>query len=206
MVVPAVELPAGNKQRSHKARRLTSGERPAFDAHARTRTNQESCSQGLGLVRKRILPLDLSQSMPSRRKAGMSADIKIYNVRELGRPLGPYSQVARVKASEFLFIAGMVATDASGNVVGEGDFVAQCKQTFANIETALRSANAGWGNVVQFTTYLVHSQDIAQFMNFRRREFPAMFENGAYPPNTLLMIDRLVKEAFLIEVQAVAAL
>src|SRR5215467_4970101 len=98
------------------------------------------------------------------------------------------------------------ATDASGNLVGEGDFVAQCKQTFANIETALRSANAGWGNVVEFTTYLVHSQDIPKFMDFRRREFPPMFKNGAYPPNTLLMIDRLVKEGFLIEVQAVAAL
>ena len=52
----------------------------------------------------------------------MNPDIKIYNLRELGTPLGPYSQVARVKAGEFLFIAGMVATDAGGNVIGEGDF------------------------------------------------------------------------------------
>ena len=136
----------------------------------------------------------------------MNPDIKIYNLRELGTPLGPYSQVARVKAGEFLFIAGMVATDAGGNVIGQGDFLAQCKQTFANIEAALRSANAGWDNVVQFTTYLVHSQDIGKFMDFRRREFPGMFKNGVYPPNTLLMIDRLVKEAFLIEVQTVGAL
>jgi len=136
----------------------------------------------------------------------MNPDIKIYNLRELGTPLGQYSQVARVKASEFLFIAGMVASDAGGNVVGEGDFAAQCKQTFANTEMALRSANAGWDNVVQFTTYLVHSQDIGKFMDFRRREFPGMFQNGIYPPNTLLMVDRLVKEAFLIEVQTVAAL
>jgi enamine deaminase RidA (YjgF/YER057c/UK114 family) len=136
----------------------------------------------------------------------MNPEIKIYNLRELGTPLGPYSQVARVKASEYLFIAGMVATDASGNVIGDGDFSAQCKQTFANIQAALQSANAGWDNVVQFTTYLVHSQDIAKFMDFRRREFPGMFKNGGYPPNTLLMIDRLVKEAFLIEVQTVAAL
>jgi enamine deaminase RidA (YjgF/YER057c/UK114 family) len=59
---------------------------------------------------------------------------------------------------------------------------------------------------VEFTTYLVHSQDIAKFMAFRLREFPKMFTNGAYPPNTLLMIDRLVQEALLVEVQAVAAL
>jgi enamine deaminase RidA (YjgF/YER057c/UK114 family) len=139
-------------------------------------------------------------------RPAMNPDIKIYNLRELGTPLGQYSQVARVKASEFLFIAGMVATDAGGNVIGDGDFFAQCKQTFANIEAALRSANAGWDNVVQFTTYLVHSQDIGKFMDFRRREFPGMFKNGVYPPNTLLMIDRLVKEALLLEVQTVAAL
>ena len=65
---------------------------------------------------------------------------------------------------------------------------------------------AGWGNIVEFTTYLVHSQDIPKFMAYRLREFPKMFANGAYPPNTLLMIDRLVQEPLLIEVSAVAAL
>jgi hypothetical protein len=53
---------------------------------------------------------------------------------------------------------------------------------------------------------MVHSQDIPKFMKYRLREFPKMFTNGAYPPNTLLMIDRLVHEEFLIEVQATAAL
>ncbi len=52
----------------------------------------------------------------------------------------------------------------------------------------------------------MHSQDIPKFMAYRTREFPKLFKNGAYPPNTLLMIDRLVKEEFLIEVSAVAAL
>ena len=43
-------------------------------------------------------------------------------------------------------------------------------------------------------------------MQYRTREFPRLFGGGAYPPNTLLMIDRLVREEFLIEVSAVAAL
>jgi enamine deaminase RidA (YjgF/YER057c/UK114 family) len=109
-------------------------------------------------------------------------------------------------ASEYLFIAGQVAVDKAGNVIGADDFDAQCVQTFANIEAALKSQGATWANVVEFTTYLVHSQDIPKFMKFRLREFPKMFANGAYPPNTLLMIDRLVGEAFLIEVKVVAAL
>ena len=133
------------------------------------------------------------------------ADIKILNPDALGKPLGQYSQMTRVKASEFLFIAGQLGVDKDGKFAGDGGFDAQCVQTFANIEVALKSAGAGWANVVQFTTYLVHSQDIPNFMKYRLREFPKMFSNGAYPPNTLLMIDRLVLEPALIEVQAVAA-
>jgi hypothetical protein len=43
-------------------------------------------------------------------------------------------------------------------------------------------------------------------MAFRKREFPRMFPNGAHPPNTLLIVDRLVQEPFLVEVQTTAAL
>ena len=136
----------------------------------------------------------------------MAVDINIYNPEELGPPLGQYTHVTRVKANEFLFIAGMLSGDAKGNIIGEGDFDAQTAQVFLNIEAALKSAAASWANVVQFTTYLVHSQDIAKFMAFRLREFPRMFPNGKYPPNTLLMVDRLVKESFLVEVQTIAAI
>jgi enamine deaminase RidA (YjgF/YER057c/UK114 family) len=141
---------------------------------------------------------------PQRGKP-VSAEINIYNPEELGPPMGQYTHVTRVKANEFLFIAGMLSGDAAGNVIGEGDFDLQTRQVFRNIEAALKSAGASWGNVVQFTTYLVHSQDIPKFMEFRLREFPKMFPNGKYPPNTLLMVDRLVKEPFLVEVQTIAA-
>jgi enamine deaminase RidA (YjgF/YER057c/UK114 family) len=133
-------------------------------------------------------------------------EIKIVNPDVLGKPMGQYSQVTRVKASEFLFVAGQLAGDKDGNIVGAGDFDAQCQQVFTNIEAALRSQGADWAHVVQFTTYLVHSQDIAKFMAYRLREFPRLFPNGVYPPNTLLIVDRLVQEAFLVEVQTIAAL
>jgi len=127
------------------------------------------------------------------------ADIKIGNVEALGKPLGQYSHLTRVKnATETLYIAGMLAP-------GE-DFDTQCSGVFKQIEAALKSAGAGWGNVVQFTTYMVHSQDIPKFMAWRLREFPKLFPDGKYPPNTLLVIDRLVGEQFLVEVQAIAAL
>ena len=132
------------------------------------------------------------------------AEIKILNPDALGKPLGQYSQITRVKASEFLFIAGQVGVSKDGKT--PEDFDAQCAATFANIEAALKSSGAGFGNVVEFTTYLVHSQDIPKFMAWRLREFPRMFPDGKYPPNTLLVIDRLVQEQFLVEVQTIAAL
>ena len=126
------------------------------------------------------------------------ADIKIYNVDALGKPVGPYSHVARVKGGETLYIAGMLAA---------GDtFDAQCSAVFAQIEQALKQAGGGWRNVVQFTTFLVHSQDIAGFYRWREQNYPKMFPDGKYPPNTLLIIDRLVQEQFLIEIQTIAAL
>ena len=136
----------------------------------------------------------------------MPAEINIYNPGELGPPMGQYSHVTRVRANEFLLIAGMLSGDAAGNIVGAGDFDAQTTQVFRNVEAALKSAGASWRNVVQFTTFLVHSQDIPKFMAFRLREFPKMFPDGKYPPNTLLMVDRLVQEPFLVEVQTVAAI
>jgi enamine deaminase RidA (YjgF/YER057c/UK114 family) len=134
------------------------------------------------------------------------AEIKIFSPDVLGKPLGQYSQITRVKASEFVYIAGQLATNREGAIIGTDDFDAQCAQVFANIETALKSVGAGWGNVVEFTTYLVHSQDIPKFMTYRKREFPKFFPDGAYPPNTLLMVDRLVQEPFLVEVKTIAAL
>lgn len=124
------------------------------------------------------------------------AEIKIHNVDALGKPVGPYSHVARVKGGETLYIAGMVSPGDS--------FDAQCAAVYAQIEQALKQAGGGWKNVAQFTTYLVHSQDIAKFYRWREQNYPKMFPDGKYPPNTLLIIDRLVQEQFLLEIQTIA--
>ena len=123
--------------------------------------------------------------------------------RQLRQPLGAYSNIACVRTSEFLFLAGQVGMDMGGKI--PTDFEGQCAQVFANIGAALASQGANFRNVVAFTSYLVHSQDIPKFVQYRAREFPRLFAGGAYPPNTLLVIDRLVREEFLIEVIAVAA-
>jgi len=134
------------------------------------------------------------------------AEITIFSPATLGKPRGQYSQITRVKAAETLYIAGQLSATADGTIVGDGDFDAQCVQIFANIKTALEACGAGWQNIVQFTTYLVDTRDISKFMAYRLREFPKMFPDGVYPPNTLLIVQRLVEEPFVVEVQTIAAL
>ena len=79
-------------------------------------------------------------------------------------------------------------------------------RSFANIHTALRSVNADWNNVVQFRTYMLRPEDADAYRAWRGKAFPKMFPTGAYPPHTLLIISRLADEAYLLEVEAMAAL
>ena len=85
-------------------------------------------------------------------------------------------------------------------------FAGETMQVFRNLGAALKSAGAGYGNIVQFTTYLVDSRDIPKLRKFRQRNYPRFFPDGKYPPNTLLIVDRLVSEEMLLEISAVAAL
>jgi enamine deaminase RidA (YjgF/YER057c/UK114 family) len=128
------------------------------------------------------------------------------NPDALGAPKGTYSRAMRVQASEFLFIAGMAASDSNGNAVAAGDFDGQCRQVFTNIEAALHAAGAGWGNVVQFTSYLVDRTHQPKFAAWRQHHFPAMFPSKIYPPNALLIVSGLAHPDYLVEVQAIAAL
>ncbi|RDV02062.1 RidA family protein [Undibacter mobilis] len=134
------------------------------------------------------------------------ATVKIYTPDTMCPPGSPYEQIAQVRGSEYVFIAGQVAVDGSGNLVGDGNIEAQCERVFANIELALHAAGAGWQNVVEFTSYLVRREDIAPFRDYRTRVFPDMFANGAYPPSTLLIVSGLASPKYLLEVKATAAI
>lgn len=116
---------------------------------------------------------------------------------------GLYSHATRVEAGPLYFIAGQLSVAADGSVAGKGDFETQFHQAFHNLGEVLQGLKCDFNDVVKFTTYLVHSQDIEPFMQLRSTLFPTLFGTDHYPPNTLLVINRLVKEDFLIEVEAV---
>lgn len=133
----------------------------------------------------------------------MAKPVTYLNPDTAGPAQGLYSHVARVEAGPLFFIAGQVAVAKDGAMVGKGDFAAQFQQVFDNLGAVLRGLGLGFEDVAKFTTYLVHAQDIETFMKLRAALFPKLFAGGLYPPNTLLIIDRLVKEELLLEVEAV---
>ena len=126
------------------------------------------------------------------------------NPPSAGPAQGMYSHVARMAPGEIAFIAGQVAIDAKGNPVGVGDLAAQVNQVFENIGKILKDLGTDFEQVVQFTTYLTKAETIPTWFEARSALFPKLFPAGKYPPNTLLVIDRLVKPEFLLEVEAIA--
>ena len=116
---------------------------------------------------------------------------------------GLYSHVG-TPDGKLMFIAGQLAVGADGNVVGRLDFEVQLRQVFSNLGDVLRGLGGDYNNVVKFTTYVAHSQHLEIFHKVRAELFPKLFKGDAFPPNTLLVIDRFVKEDFLVEVEAVA--
>lgn len=117
---------------------------------------------------------------------------------------GLYSHAGCMVGGRAVYLAGQLSVGAGGEVVGTGDFDAQFHQVYQNLHDVLTGLGLGWRSVIKFTTYLVDSNDIPDFMRLRAEHFPAWFGGDIFPPNTLLIVDRLVKEEFLIEVEAVA--
>jgi enamine deaminase RidA (YjgF/YER057c/UK114 family) len=124
--------------------------------------------------------------------------------KELGPVLGMYSHGMVAPAGEIVVVAGQVGADASGRSVGPGDVGAQTRQALANVDAVLRAAGASMRDVVRFQTFLTHASDIDGFMQARREVFPTYFPDGVYPPNTLLIISRLVQPELLVEIEAMA--
>ena len=122
----------------------------------------------------------------------------------LGPVLGLYSHGMVAPAGEIVVVAGQVGTDSQGRLVDPGDVFAQTVQAFANIEAVLRAAGSGMRDVIRFQTFLTRASDVDGFMLARRQVFARCYPDDVYPPNTLLVVSRLVQQELLVEIEAMA--
>jgi len=121
-----------------------------------------------------------------------------------GKPIGMYSAGFAVDPARLVFVAGQVAMDAEGRVVGEGDLKAQAAQVYRNLAAVLAEAGCTLRDVVKLTTYLVRNEDWAPFAEWRRAEYPKLFPDGVYPANTGVVVVELARPSLLLEVEAIA--
>lgn len=123
--------------------------------------------------------------------------------KAFGAPLGMYSHGMVAPGGEIVVVAGQVGMGQGGQVAG-GDVVAQTKQALDNVRAVIEAAGCGMRDVIRLQTFLTHAEDIPGFMKARAEVFPRYFPDGAYPPNTLLIVSRLVKPELLVEIEAMA--
>jgi enamine deaminase RidA (YjgF/YER057c/UK114 family) len=128
---------------------------------------------------------------------------KVVTPKTFGAPLGMYSHGMTAPCGEIVVVAGQVGMGPGGQVAG-GDVVAQTKQALANVRAVVEAAGCSMRAVVRLQTFLTHAGDIDGFMKARAEVFPRYFPDGAYPPNTLLVVSRLVKPELLVEIEAMA--
>ena len=129
---------------------------------------------------------------------------EIFSPATLPPPAG-YSHVAKVNNGTLVYIAGQVSSDASGKLVGEGNFEAQVEQVYTNVKLALEAAGATMADIVKLNTYLV--AEVSQYDLPKMRTIRDRYLNKEKPPaSTLVVVTRLARPGWLIEIEAVAAI
>jgi enamine deaminase RidA (YjgF/YER057c/UK114 family) len=129
-------------------------------------------------------------------------NFRVSSPAQLPKPVG-YSHVGEITGGKMIYVAGQVALNAAGNIVGEGNYRAQLEQVFANLNTALESAGASFRNVVKLNYYIVDRVDRSEF--FAYREVRDKYVDTANPPvATVVIVSGLFRPEFLIEIEAVA--
>jgi enamine deaminase RidA (YjgF/YER057c/UK114 family) len=130
--------------------------------------------------------------------------VSIDNPDVLHAPVGLYSHVASATGSRMIFVAGQVALDRDGKLVGEGDVAAQTRQVYENLGLALESAGATWADVAKATTFLISEDLIEDWRVVREETFSRLFQTGAYPTHTLVVARGLALPELLVETELVA--
>lgn len=115
-------------------------------------------------------------------------------------PAGHYSH-GIIASGRMLFVAGQVALDEHGELVGKGDAAAQARQVLTNLQRVIESAGGRMADVARTTVYLTNLADRTAVAEVRQEFFPT-----PPPVNTLLVVSSLATPDFLVEIDAIVPL
>jgi 2-iminobutanoate/2-iminopropanoate deaminase len=120
-----------------------------------------------------------------------------YRVQGQAEPISHFTDA--VRAGDLLFVSGIVAVDADGQLVGGEDVVAQARQVLENMRAVLAAAGCGFEDVVKVTIYLTDVEDRPIINPLRQEVFGA-----ARPASTLVEVPRLAVPGAKVEIECVA--
>lgn len=128
----------------------------------------------------------------------MSSDAEV--IRTDPDWLAPYNISQGFVVGDQIHLSGQAAIDPeTGEIVGEGDFVAQARKTFENIETVLRAARSSLDQVVKVTIYMTDMSHFPKVVELREEVF-----GEPYPADTIVEVQSLALPELMIEVDAMA--
>jgi enamine deaminase RidA (YjgF/YER057c/UK114 family) len=153
----------------------------------------------LNLTRNSASTSDRNQDQNTKRQT----EKQFLNPGDLNAPIG-FTHVVTASPGKTIFVAGQVALNKQGELVGKGDLRAQATQVFENLKIALAAAGASFADVVKINTYVVNYKpaDVTIF-----REVRSKYVSKEKPPaSTFVGVQSLAREGFLIEIELIAVI
>ena len=127
---------------------------------------------------------------------------QILNPDHVCKPVGQYSQCVKASGSQLVFIAGQVAVNEHGELVGKGDIEAQARQVLTNIQALVRAAGGSMQDIVETVTY---DTDIKSHVDGLRKVRAEFFSSG-FPAGAKVEVKGLVDPDYLLEMSAIAVI
>ncbi|NLS00355.1 RidA family protein [Rhizobium sp. P38BS-XIX] len=126
-------------------------------------------------------------------------DKNFLNPQSMPKPFG-YSQIVVTGPGRTVYVAGQIALDAQGQLVGAGDIRAQTEQVFRNLQAAMQAAGGDLGDIVKLTVFMVDVGALAIFREVRDRFIKP---GPRVPASSLVQVSALFRPEFLIEIEAI---
>ena len=103
------------------------------------------------------------------------------------------------KVDKTIYVAGQLATDTAGQLVGLNDIRAQTRQAFENLTAVLEAAGASMRDVVKTTVFITDMRHREGYSEVRQQ-----FYTSDPPASTLVQVVALAEPGALIEIEAIA--
>ena len=124
--------------------------------------------------------------------------MEIERMNPPGRPV-PTAYCNVVKVGNTVYIAGQTADDKDGKIVGVGDITAQTEQVLSNLRENLALVGATPSNIVHWTSYLAHREDIPGYWAVRSK----FFGEGEGPAGATILVSGMAHPDMRIEIESI---